>query len=91
MTELSRLVLDFRRGELVLRTLYRSEDDPNTKARRREVSALVREGLQHALEQLRAGDVVLVGTSGFTVREDVLCTDIEGAPVGVHKKLAKGA
>jgi hypothetical protein len=38
MTELKRLVLDFRTGELVVRGLYHSfsEPRPNTKACRRE-------------------------------------------------------
>jgi hypothetical protein len=43
---LQRLVLDYRSGELVVRCLYRTEGaaGPNTKARRREVSGLVRTG-----------------------------------------------
>jgi hypothetical protein len=46
MTELQRLVLDYRDDELVVRCLYRTEGaaGPNTKARRREVSGLVRTG-----------------------------------------------
>jgi hypothetical protein len=38
MTELKRLVLDFRTGELVVRCLYYTEGEsgPNTKGRRRE-------------------------------------------------------
>ena len=39
--------------------------------RRREVSELVRTGLQDALEALE-GDVEDLGTSGYEVREDVL-------------------
>jgi len=72
--QLQRLVLDFRNGELVVRCLYRSEGaaGPNTKARRTEVSDLVRAGLQDALQALQAGDVAVVGTSGFTTREDIL-------------------
>jgi hypothetical protein len=76
MTDLKRLVLDYRSGELVVRCLYRTEGEagPNTKARRREVSELTREGLSAALEALD-GRVDVVGTSGFTTREDiVLCT-----------------
>jgi hypothetical protein len=44
---LQRLVLDFRTDELVVKALYRTEGEsgPNTKARRREVQALTREGL----------------------------------------------
>jgi hypothetical protein len=73
---LQRLVLDYRAGELVLRVLYRSQDGPNTgtKARRREVAGLAKSGLQDALEALD-GDVEVVGTSGFTTREDVLLVD----------------
>jgi hypothetical protein len=38
MTDLKRLVLDYRSGELVVRCLYRTEGEagPNTKARWRE-------------------------------------------------------
>jgi len=72
---LQRLVLDYRTGELVLRVLYRRslQDGPNpgTKARRREVEDLARDGLRQALEALEAG-AECVGTSGFTTREDVL-------------------
>jgi hypothetical protein len=71
---LKRLVLEFRDGELIARVLYRSGLDgpnPSTKARAREVSALVRSGLQDALEALEGG-AECVGTSGFTTREDVL-------------------
>ncbi len=73
MSRLQRLVIDFRPGELVVRCLYRSRGDsnPGTKARRREVTELTREGLSAALEALEAG-TECVGTSGFTAREDVL-------------------
>jgi hypothetical protein len=77
MTEgnLQRLVLDFRSGELVVRALYRRglEDAPgtNTKARAREVAELARSGLEDALEALE-GDVTVVGTSGYTSREDIM-------------------
>jgi len=73
MTQLQRLVLDFRSGELVVRCLYRTKGSagPNTKARRREVEQLVREGLRQALFSME-GDAELVGTSGFTTREDLL-------------------
>jgi hypothetical protein len=66
MTELKRLVLDYRTGELVVRCLYRSkgETNPGTVRRRREVSNLVRGGLQDALSALE-GDVEVVETSGF--------------------------
>jgi hypothetical protein len=48
---LQRLVVDFRTEELVVRCLYRTEGEagPNTKARRREVTELAREGLGAAL------------------------------------------
>ena len=73
MSELSRLVLDYRTGELVVRVLYRSEagSNPGTTRRRREVVDLCCQGLRQALEALE-GDAEIVGTSGFTTREDVL-------------------
>jgi hypothetical protein len=75
MTQLQRLVLDYRSGELVIRCLYRrSLEDapgPSTKRREREVAELTREGLSTALEALEGG-AECVGTSGFTAREDVL-------------------
>jgi len=68
MNELQRLVLDYRSeaGELVIRCLYRSQGGagPSTKARAREGTALIRTGLQDALEPLEAG-AECVGTSGF--------------------------
>jgi hypothetical protein len=93
MTELKRLVLDFRTDELVVRALYRTEGEsgPNTKGRRREVTQLTREGLGAALEAL-GGRVDVVGTSGFTTREDiVLCTAKGDARLGEHKTVQKGA
>ena len=74
MSQLQRIVLDYRGGELVARVLYRSQDGPNagTKARTREVTALARSGLTRALEALAAGDVAICGTSGFSQREDLL-------------------
>jgi hypothetical protein len=75
MTQLQRLVLDFRSGELVARVLYRRSlegaSNPGTAKRRREVEELARAGLQDALEALEGGAEV-VGTSGFTQREDLL-------------------
>jgi hypothetical protein len=75
MTQLQRLVLDFRNDEeIVLRCLYRSSLDapnPGTGRRRRQAEDLVREGLHQALAALE-GDAELVGTSGFTTREDLL-------------------
>jgi hypothetical protein len=45
MTQLQRLVVDYRGGEFLVRALYRTQDGPgpNTKARKREVEQLVRE------------------------------------------------
>ena len=73
MTQLQRLVLDYRAGELIVRCLYRTEggSGPNTKARAREVTELARSGLRDALEALEGGADV-VGVSGYTVREDIL-------------------
>jgi len=89
MTDLKRLVLDYRSGELVVRCLYRSKGDssPGTKARRRQqVEKLTREGLTQALEAIEGG-AECVGTSGFTTRVDVLlATTSPDAP-----KQVKGA
>jgi hypothetical protein len=87
---LQRIVIDLRSEEMVLRVLYRSKGDasPGTVRRRREVVDPVRGGLQDALRALE-GDVEVVGTSGFTTREDALCIT-EGVS-SVHKKLKKGA
>jgi hypothetical protein len=77
-----------------VRVLYRSSLDapnPNTKARQREVTDLTREGLRQALASLE-GRVDVVGTSGFTTREDiVLCTAKGVAHLDEHKKMKKGA
>jgi hypothetical protein len=56
-----------------MRILYRSKDGPgpNTKARLREVQGLAGEGLRRALASLE-GSADLIGTSGFTAREDIL-------------------
>ena len=93
MTELKRLVIDFRTGDLAVRCLYRTEGEsgPNTKGRRREVTDLAREGLSAALEALE-GRVDVVGTSGVTTREDIfLCTTKRDMPLSEHKTRAKGA
>ena len=74
MSELQRLVIEFKAEELVCRCLYRRGADgpnPDTKARAREVTDLTRAGLTAALRALE-GDVESVGTSGFITREDVL-------------------
>jgi hypothetical protein len=76
MSQLQRLVLDFRNDEeIVVRCLYRSSLDgpnPTTKARGRVVTDLIKSGLRDALEALEGGDVTICGTSGFTQREDIL-------------------
>ena len=80
---LQRLVLDFRTGELVVCALYRRslEDGPgpSTKRRQREVSDLVRAGLEDALGALE-GDVAMGGTSGFTTREDIMVASVARQP-----------
>jgi hypothetical protein len=70
---LERLVIEMKSGETVIRVLYKCQDGPNpgTKACRREVTELASSGLTQALEALE-GRVDVVGTSGFTTREDVL-------------------
>ena len=85
---LQRIVLDFRSSELVVRCLYRSSSGPGpgTKARRREVEGLIREGLNAALEALEDG-TECVGTSGFTTREGVLLATASPD----ESKLVKGA
>jgi hypothetical protein len=72
-SQLQRIVIDLRAEEMVLRVLYRSEDGPgpNTKARTREVSQLIRTGLEQAREALE-GRVDVVGVSGYELREDVI-------------------
>ncbi len=83
---LQRLVLTFKPDGLEARVLYRKQGGPNpgTKARAREVAGLVRTGLVQALEALDAGDVVDLGTSGFTTREDTFfCSPGASA---LHKK-----
>ncbi len=85
---LQRLIITFKPEELVLHVLYRSQDGPNpgTKARRREIEELTRGGLTQALEALEGG-AECVGTSGFTMREDVLVATTSPS----EAKLVKGA
>jgi hypothetical protein len=94
VSQLQRLIITFKPGELVVHTLYRTPQHspgPNTKGRRREVTELTREGLSAALEALE-GRVDVVGTSGFTTREDiVLCTAKGDARPDEHKTMKKGA
>jgi hypothetical protein len=72
---LLRLVLDYRGDVLLVRALYEKADPalpgPNTKARTREVTEITRSGLRSALATLE-GDTQMVGSSGFTRREDIL-------------------
>jgi hypothetical protein len=86
MSELKRLVLDYRTGELAVRCLYRTKGSasPNTKARRREVEQLVREGLRQALVSLEGG-AECVGTSGFTTREDILSLPRPDEPTAARR------
>ena len=90
---LQRLVLTFKPEEIIMHALYRTEGEagPNTKARRREVTDLAREGLGVALEALEAR-VDVVGTSRFTTREDIfLCTAKDAIRPHEHKTVKKGA
>jgi hypothetical protein len=79
MNELERLVIETKPEELVIRVLYRSKGDssPSSKARRREVTELTKAGLRDALAALE-GDAEVVGTSGFTTREDLLSVALPG-------------
>ncbi len=82
--QLQRLVISYTRHGVEVRALYRrrSQDGPNpgTKARQREVSDLIRAGLQRALEALGEGDVTMAGTSGFTTREDIMVASVAKSP-----------
>ena len=74
---LRRLVLTFKPEGVEARALYRSKakagPGPSTKARRREVTELVRTGLERALEALEgSARVDVVGTSGVDTREDTI-------------------
>ena len=62
MTELQRLVLDFRTEKLVARCLYRSKGDSNPGTK--EVASHTRAGLEQALDALEGG-AECVGTSGI--------------------------
>jgi len=84
---LQRLIVTFKREELILHALYRTQDgpNPNTKARAREVQKLTGTGLEQALEALESGAEV-VGTSGFTQREDVLLATTSSSEAKLVKK-----
>jgi hypothetical protein len=85
---LQRLILTFKNDETIMHVLYRTQDGPNpgTKARRRDVTGLVRTGLERALEGLQGAQIV--GTSGYQVREDVLLAST--SPVS-EKSMKRGA
>ena len=88
MTQLQRLVVDFRNDEeIVVRCLYRSSLDgpnPTTKARTHEVTDLAEAGLRDALEALEGG-AECVGTSGFTTREDILSLPRPDEPTAARR------
>jgi len=87
---LQRIVVALHSEEMVLRVLYRSDrcSNPGTQVRAREVSELARSGLRDALEALEGSEagVDVVGTSGYTTREDVLCITTPTTPAVVHKE-----
>src|SRR5215218_334882 len=87
-------VLRERRGELVVRCLYRSSSGPgpHTKARRREVSELTREGLSATLEALEEGRVDVVVDVGvhYPGRHRLMYCQGCRTPDG-HKTVKKGA
>ncbi len=72
-----------------MRVLYRTQSlsNPGTKARGKEVSGLIRTGLQDALEALE-GDVTMAGTSGFSVREDIMVASVAKSPRQPKKESA---
>jgi hypothetical protein len=93
MTQLERLVLDFRNDEeIVVRCRYRSSLDghnPGTKRRTRVVADLACSGLRDALAALE-GVPECVGTSGYTTREDVLLVTTSPAALESARQV-KGA
>lgn len=81
-----RLIVEFTREGVEVRTLYRSQASPgpgpSTKARAREAAKIARAGLSAALEVLDGEHAVeLVGTAGFETREDTISAD-QGTPGG---------
>jgi hypothetical protein len=89
---LQRLIIQFKPEELIVHALYRTQGGPNpgTKARGKEVAELVRTGLEDALTALE-GDVEVVGTSGYTQREDVLLATTAPDATKLVKAELKGA
>jgi hypothetical protein len=81
LSEPKRIVLTFRDGEIVIRTLYQCKDGPNpdTKRRLKEVRDLTHWGLKEALVALQASTPTCVGSSGFTTREDILSLETKGS------------
>ncbi len=89
--DLRRLILEFKPEGHEVRVLYRTRTgaNPQTKARRREAAELARTGLEQALRALDRGETEDLGTSGYSVREDVL-----GLPVALadsEKPMKRGA
>jgi hypothetical protein len=74
---LQRLIITFKPDGHEVRVLYRRADGPGpgTKARRREVAELARDGLRSAVEALEERAVEMVGTARFEVREDIISAD----------------
>jgi hypothetical protein len=84
MIKPKRIVLTFRDGEILVRTLYQASLDgpnPDTKRRLKEVRDLTCRGLEEALGALEASasEATCVGSSGFTTREDILSLDTSEA------------
>jgi hypothetical protein len=81
---LKRLILEFGRdGEILLKALYRSQAKagPGTKGRKREVQAL---------ESSADSEVADLGTSGYTVREDVISLPAASASLGAQRRVKEG-
>jgi hypothetical protein len=71
---LQRLIVTFKGEEIVLHTLYGTQDGPgpNTKGRRRQVAELAKNGLRQVLASIESeADTELVGCSGFVQREGI--------------------
>ncbi len=87
---LRRLIVEFREDGIRTRVLYRTQTNanPGTVRRRREVEALARDGLTAALAAFDAGETEMIGTAGFTTREDTL---LATASSDAQKPMRKGA
>ena len=66
------LIVAIEPDGLEMRVLSDRRDGPNreTLSCQREVRTLARRGLQRTLEVVADGDVEMIGSSGFTMRED---------------------